>query len=469
MGQHDHAAVSPAAERLLDISKDSAGDKILEPVLCERVEDDTANNRVVFHLKSGIKFHDGTEMAADDVIFQYELAKQAGYLQFADKIKSIKKLDRYTVEIKYTEYNSLYIMCWGWIPVYSKAAWEAASGGDMQKGKEWARNHIVGTGPFKLSEFKEGDHLTWVKNHDYWRSGQPYLDRIEVYYVTDAAKAREMFITGKADKWIDAPPQIQQDLVRQGYVRISSEDRLPYSIWPNTADPSSKWNDKRLREAIEYALDKQAIAEALGPGIYNPLDMLTARDEWGFDPGFPARKHDITRAQKLLAEAGYPYGIPASLLVPNDSAGQDTGQVIKSCLEEAGFKIELVITDPSRYHAILRGNIPGPDLAWAYSGKEMDYLATYLSWFSPKSFMGITYLGHSSVQVSLDKEIRYAADKASQEEACSSVLRYLAEECRVIPVYSAPASVIIQPYVHTDILSQGFMRWQAEKAWMDKH
>ena len=62
----------------------------------------------------------------------------------------------------------------------SKQAWDKASGGDLNKGIEWARTHLVGTGPFILKEFKPDVSMTWVKNPNYWRKGKPYLDGIEV-------------------------------------------------------------------------------------------------------------------------------------------------------------------------------------------------------------------------------------------------------------------------------------------------
>lgn len=98
-----------------------------------------------------------------------------------------------------TEYSNKLVPSWGWWPVItSKAAWDKASGGDVEKGKEWARSNIVGTGPFMLREFKRDVHIKWVKNPNYWRPGRPYLDGIEVRYIPDTVTASSMLQVGEA-------------------------------------------------------------------------------------------------------------------------------------------------------------------------------------------------------------------------------------------------------------------------------
>jgi peptide/nickel transport system substrate-binding protein len=408
-------------------------------------------------------------MKADDVILDLQLMKDAGRLQFADKLKSIEKLDNYTVKLNYTEYNNMYMWSWGWTAIHSKTAWDKSSGGDLAKGKEWARANVVGTGPFMLKEFKRDTHLIWMKNPNYWRKGRPYLDGIEVRYIPDPVTASAMMQAKQADYWMQSPTKDQKDLESKGFIRVSSWPGMPWSIWPNTADPNSKWNDKRLRLAIEYALDRPALAKALGFGYYKPLTMLAPEGEWGYDPNYPARNYDPAKAKQLLAEAGYPNGLKAKLLVSNNPVDVNAGTAIKQYLDEAGFQIDADVADPGRFYGTVWGYKPAPDLSFMWSGRDLNYLVTYLAWFSSDPFTNLSYLGHTPEQEALDKEAKKIPDVAGQKAMIKKIIKYMTDEARIIPVFDAPAASIVAPYIHTTQFSQGFVRWQTEEVWMEKH
>jgi ABC-type transport system substrate-binding protein len=468
MGPADAGAMFPAVERLMDTTIDRSYTG-LEPVLAEKVDDDVANKKIVFHLRKGVKFHDGTEMKADDVVWNFQQLIDVKRLQFLNYFKSIKALDDYTVVIEYSEYTNQLIHSWGWMAIYSKDAWDKGSGGNLEKGKEWARTNVVGTGPFMLKEFKRDVHLIWTKNPNYWRKGRPYLDGIEVRFIPDPVTASAMMQAKEADYWTGAPPKDQKDLESKGFIRVSSWPGLPTHIWPNTTDPNSKWNDKRLRLAIEYALDKPAIAKALGFGYYKPMTMLAPEGEWGYDPNYPARHYDPAKAKQLLTEAGYPNGLNAKLLIPNDPVSQNAGTALKQYLDAVGIQIDLDIADPGRFFGTVWGPKPGPDLSWMWSGRDTNYLVTYMRWFSTDPFANLIYLGHTPEQKALDEEAKKLTDIKAQQEITKKIVKYMTDEARIIPVYDVPAASIVAPYVHTTQLSQGFVRWQTEEVWMEKH
>jgi peptide/nickel transport system substrate-binding protein len=469
MGPSDSGAVFPMIERLMDATKDRSMGNGLEPVLAESVDDDVANKRIVFHIRPGVKFHDGSDLNADVVIWNFQLLIDAGRLQYQSSFVGIKKLDPMTVEIDYTKYTNQLIQSWGWTAIYSQAAWNAASAGDLQKGRDWARSHAVGTGPFILQEFKKDVSMTMTKNPNYWRKGQPYMDGISVRYIPDAMTAQNIFLAGEADQWSGAPIKNQSDLVKQGYVRVSGWAAMPVSVWPNTATPSSVWNDKRLRLALEYALDKEALAKALGFGFYTPMYMLAAAGEWGYDPNYPARKYDVAKAKQLLAEAGYPNGLKTNLLIANDPSSQDAGVAVKSYLDAAGIQTSLDVADPGRFYGAVWGTNPLPGLSIMWSGKDVTNLVTYMRWFSTDPFTNLSYLGHTPEQLALDQTAQAAASAADQKTATVNIVKYMTDEARIVPLYDTPSAVMVQKYVHTDQFSQGFIRWQSENVWMDKH
>ena len=140
------------------------------------------NPMITFRLRKGIKFHDGSDFNADAVAYNFKWLKDVKRLQFGDKVKSIEVLDPYTVRLHLTEYNNQLIHGLGWVFMWSKQALTT-------KSPDWLRANPVGTGPFKLVEWRRDDHVKWERNKDYWQKGRPYLDGIEVRYVPDPVTA----------------------------------------------------------------------------------------------------------------------------------------------------------------------------------------------------------------------------------------------------------------------------------------
>jgi peptide/nickel transport system substrate-binding protein len=461
--------IAPAVERLMDVGEQRNVNYALKPVLAERVDEDIANNRIIFHLRQGIKFHDGSPLNAEAVIWNYQQLLTLGGLQYIGYWKGIDKLDDLTFQITYTEYCNQLVPSWGAIFIFSKTAWEKASAGDLAKGRDWARNNAVGTGPFMLKELKRDQHLLWVKNPDYWQPGKPYLDAYEILFVADSMTAQMVMQRGEADQWIGVPVKSQAELEQQGLIRRSGWYGTPYAIWPNTANPDSKWNDIRLRQALEYALDKPAIAKAMGYDYFKPLMTMAPQGEWGYDPGYPARNYNPEKARQLLNEAGYAEGLPAKLLMSSGGESRTIGALLKHYLEAAGFNIDLDIADIGRYMASLRGpTVSSGDLAWIGSGMDNTYLASYMRYFSTTPIGDNSYLGHTQEQKTLDKMALKITDAPGQQAVTQKLINYLADNALIIPVYWVPGVIMCAPYVHQKI-SLGALRFPAEDAWMDKH
>jgi len=366
---------------------------------------------------------------------------------------------------------------WGWwTAMYSKAAWDAASGGDLAKGKEWARTHIVGTGPFILKEFTRDVSMTWVKNPNYWRKDRPYLDGIDIKFIPDAVTARAAFEAGQGDVW-GAPAKDAQELIAKGYVKQSAWPMLPWGIWPNTANPASKMNDKNLREAVEYAIDKEGITKAVGRGMYKTLKSLPPEGEWGADPA-AGRSYDPAKAKSLLAAAGYSASKPCKLnLLTTNAFGPtpiDACTMVKQNLDAVGFDVTIDIADAGRYFGTAYGktNVPAADqdmLFYFAGGMDTNELQTYIRWFSYDPFTWISFLGRTPQQIEMDKQAMAAVEIKDQIDWSKKVMRYLTDNALIMPIYGSVAYVIQQPYVHSTQYTTGFVRWQTEIVWMDKH
>jgi peptide/nickel transport system substrate-binding protein len=471
MGPQDRTAIFPAAEALVDTTKERQTASGIEPVLAEKVVEDPKKLTITWHIRKGVKFHDGSELDAEVVRWNLQQVLDAKAMPYASYLKGMKVVDKYTLVTELNEYSNQLVPCWGWwSAMYSKAAWEKASGGDLEKGKEWARTHIVGTGPFMLKDFKRDVSMTWVKNPNYWRKGRPYLDGVEVRYIPDSMTASAMMQAKEADMW-EAPAKDQVDLMKKGFKRQAAWPALGWSIWPNTANPNSKWKDKRLREAVEYALDKEAIAKALGFGLYKPLKSLPPEGEWGYDPNYNPRPYNPEKAKQLLKDAGYPNGLKAKLLVFFTPEFRDAGTAIKQYLDAVGFQIDLDVADPGRFFGTIYNTPAGPDLdlsLWI-TGRDTNYLMTYMRWFSTEPFTTLSFLGRTPEQAAMDKQAQKLIKIKDQEAITKKLMRNITDNALVIPVFDPPAAAMEQPWLYSTRYEQGFVRWQMEETWMEKH
>ena len=276
----------------------------------------------------------GSELDAEVARWNLQQVLDAKAMPYSSYLKNMKVVDKYTLVMELNDYSNQLVPSWGWwSAMYSKAAWEKASGGDLEKGKEWARTH-TSTGPFMLKDFKRDVSMTWVKNPNYWRKGRPYLDGIEVRYIPESMTASAMMQAKEADMW-EADAKNQVDLVKKGFKRQASWPALGYAIWPNTANPSSKWKDKRLREAIEYALEEDAIAKALGFGLYKPLKSCRPKASGATSPTITPvrtplprqRNSSLQPAMRMDSKPSSSFSLP-----PTGSAGTAIKQYLDARL-----------------------------------------------------------------------------------------------------------------------------------------
>jgi len=473
MGPSDATYVMPAVEFLVEPYVDAQGNRGWIPFLCESYKIDPTGKAFTFNLRKGVKFHDGSTMNADVVKWNIQQQIDSGWFQDADKVTSIDTPDDSTVIIRFTEYSNQYEFNWGWTAIYSKQAWMTATGGDAtttnEKGIAWAVDHVVGTGPFVLKEYKRDVSMSWVKNPDYWQKGKPFLDGIEFKIITEATTSSALLQKGDVDLWYQGhSPMDWGDLKAKGYVVSTYWPGLPQAIFPNTVDPNSKWQDKRLREALEYALDREAMAKALGQGFYVASSQIAPNTEWGYIPGLPIREYNPQKAKDLLKEAGFANGCPITLLIQSVPINVDAGEAIKGYLDQAGFNTTLDIADPGRFFGSVFGTGWADTVQMVY-GMDVNYLGTYMSWFSSDPKSNLASFKRSDKQLEFDKTVVKIFDPAEQRKATEEIMKSMYEDAAFTPLWWAPAGTVQAKYVHHEIYRHGFIRVDWENVWMDKH
>lgn len=457
MGPQDSTEAFPAIERVMEMTEE----RTFEPFLADSVNVDRDKMTITFHLKKGIKFHDGSDFNAESCAWNYQLQIDKNKIQFGENIERVEIADEYTMILHIKEYHNQLIFAYGWVPQFSKAAFE-------KNGMEWCRTHPVGTGPFKFEELKRDVHLKYTRFEDYWQKGKPYLDGIETRYIPDAITASMMMRAGEADIYTNPPIQQQDELVKAGLERYTNWPALPIIMYINTADPSRPVGELKVREALEYAIDKPALAKVVGLGYYPPLKLVAPETEWGYDPSIPGREYNPEKARNLLAEAGYPKGVELKLLVVSTPSSKQVGEAVKAFLEDAGFQIDLDLADPGRFYSSVFGN-GWQDLAIFFTGLDENYLATIQAWFGHEPKTNLTSFKRPDGFIKLSQEAVKVFTDEEKKEYCRKMVKYIHDNALMIPLYNQVAAYVHQPWLHTDYYKTGFIRWKLFDTWMEKH
>lgn len=458
MSPVDSIFVLPVVERLVDW--DTEGNLI--PQLAESWEGDPQRRTVTWHLRKGVKYHDGTPFNAEALKWNFQMGIQSGRLTDGQFVKSVDALDEHTLRMNLTEYTSLAFQNYGWQMVISPTAFEANGG------KEWARTHVVGTGPFRLVDFKRDTIIKYERNNGYWRKGYPLLDAIEIRFVPDLMTAALSIESKEADVWLDVSNVRNILDLQQKGLKVNWGPGMFWSLMPNSKDPKSPFAKKKVREAIEYALDRPAMAKSLGFGKFEALTQIVPSASPAHVPGYNPRPYNPEKAKQLLAEAGYPNGFETSLLAYDTPATRDVAVAVQSYLTAVGIKIKVDVADPGRYYGSVYGPQGWSDLALVQSGINPDGTDLFVH-FGPRP---MTYRfgnpAKSPEYLSLCEKALKTYDPAALKKVLKQVVVQGGEDAMLIPVFRSAQAVVMQPYVHSDYVKIHTITWPTYQDWMER-
>jgi peptide/nickel transport system substrate-binding protein len=345
---------------------------------------------VTWHLREDVRWHDGEQFTAEDVAFTYDYvidpATTATTVGTYEAISEIEVVDDYTVTIHFNEPTP------GWyvpfvgglgliIPehIFRDYVGEAARDNP-------ANLAPIGTGPFKVVDFRPADTVFFEINEDYWQPGQPYFDSIEMKGGGDATSAaRAVIVTGEADwAWnIQVEADVLEAMEAQGQFGfvLSYPGTSAERIMVNFADPWTEVDGARaepttehpflsnplIREAIGKSIQRDVVADELyGPGGVPTANNLNA-PEWAVNPDLDW-EFNLDAAAALLDEAGAVdedgdgvreyNGTPLEMLYQTsiNAIRQKNQEIVKDDLEEIGFRVELKSIDAAVFFSSDAGN-----------------------------------------------------------------------------------------------------------------
>lgn len=292
-----------------------------------------------FHLRAA-KFSNGEPVTAKDVKFSIDRfaspsvdSAYAGFL--AARYKSSDTPDSHTLVIHLTAPDAGFLSALA-VPVASITP-EASV---KQAGENGFGVKPVGSGPFELAQWARGRFVKLVRNPYYWRTGRPYLDSVTINYVPNDNTRVLQLQSGQAEAAESIPYTQVANLSGQPNVSVQSAPIVSYdAIWLNNSYPPL--SDPKVRQALNYALDKTAINKAVYVGKATVNNSTLAQTKY-WSASVPAYSYDLAKAKQLMAASKYPHGFSMSLKIPaGDSVYNSVAVIAKSQWAPLGVNLSI--------------------------------------------------------------------------------------------------------------------------------
>ena len=398
-------------DRLVEATSVGEGQSEIIPGLAESWEISDDGLVYTFHLRQGVKFHNGEDFSAEDVKYTFErmLWPETGALNqdFITPIKGaqavmngetrelegIRIVDEYTIEMTLNEPFGPFLasLATPGCSIYHKETTEAA-------GKDFGLvpEKTVGTGPYIASKWVLNDEKLVVRNDNYWR-GTPPLDGISWKVVPDADTMRMMFESGELDLFdCDyAPTQItyfMNDPKYQNNIVTGPRVGVYYYTFNQNIEP---FDDVRVRKAVQMAIDRQGILDALFDGQGEVMSGIMPPGLVGYNPDLPEIPYDPEAAKALLAEAGYPDGF--EMTITQESNSPDTlarNELVQAMLAEVGIKVTIDQVDEATWYAVRAdGELPMYTTSWSADYNDPDNF--FYTFFAPENTVKRSFNFHN--------------------------------------------------------------------------
>jgi peptide/nickel transport system substrate-binding protein len=431
----------------------------ITPDLATSWDVDTKAPSITFHLRKGVKFHDGSTMDAAAVKFSYDGQIEA---KKRPAWKNIEIVDDYTVKVNLNYYDNTILRSFENEQVISKVAFE-------KNGLDWCRKNPVGTGPFKFVKYDQDTLLVGEKFKDYWDTGKPYLDRIEVRYIPDRTTQKAAMQNNEGDVVLVEYGKQTDDYKKMNMFDMLAQPQATAFMCFDDLNKDSPFYDKRVREAVDYAINREWLATNLGFGQWQPCYQLPPRPSTAWDKNYVGRKHDIAKAKALLAEAGYPNGLQTQLIPNPEGVNRDVWVAVQSQLKEAGINADLQFVENSKWSDIRFG------AGWhnAILGDAMP------SWGNMNVAIDMMFGPNAMFFPSVDKKradwvAAITASKATEKMDITMVqkaMNVLYSNVTVVPVNDAGRCYVYKPYVKDagfGLRGAYFWAWAHDEVWLDK-
>lgn len=388
----------------------------------------TDDQTYVFKIREGIKFHDGSDLTAEDVKFSLDRARNSAAVSYiVNFIEEVTVDDDHTVTVKTTApyAPTLRNLAIPFAAIVPKAVVEADENAFIQ--------NPVGSGPYKFVEWNHGDHVTLKAFDDYY-AGKPETENLIMKVIPETSQRTIALETGEVD--------LAYDLAVNDIPKVNSDDKLTvYEIpsltcWYVSMNMNKKpFDNPKVREAMSMAIDRQTIIDTINAGSGQTADAIIAPAVFGYY-STGVKEYNPTKAKELLAEAGYPNGFSTTLWVNDNQSRIEMCQAMQAMLLEVGVQCNLEVLEFGSF--ISRTTAGDHDLAyfgWTTSSGDADYSYYSLEHSTQQGAAGNrSFLADPDVD-KLIEEARSNTNEEERKELYKELAIKLDEINNNIPVY----------------------------------
>ena len=360
-----------------------AGDKLV-PALAERWET-LSPTHWRFHLRRGVKWHDGTPFTAADVKFtiDYVTDPKTVYVRKGRiaGIATTEVVDENTVDIRTNAPAPLLLRGLADIAIEQKAITE-------KLGLKEAHRKPVGTGPWKYAEWVAGDRYDLVANPDYW-GGPPAMKKLRIRTISEGATRVASLIAGETHIIEEVPVDLLPSVERRRNLKVDSiESSVSLVLTFDTRKPP--FDDVRVRRAVDHAIDKKMLLQQMLGGYGSVLDgQLVTKATFGHNPKLADRPFDLARAKALLAEAGHAKGFDTRITTLSGRylSDVDIANAAAGMMTAAGIRTTVNVVEGGVWSQLDRNKEQGPmyQIGW-FSVGDADFNTVWYTEASKRNY-----------------------------------------------------------------------------------
>ena len=326
-----------------------------------------------FHLRKGVKFHNGNDFNAADVKYSFERLANPDVSEFVNTGKSFESIetpDDYTITVKTKEPTPWFANNMHQIYIMDKESTEARDPGEVGV-------KPIGTGAYKFVEWVKGSYIKMEANEGYWE-GAPPVKEVELMPITESSTRFAALVSGQADIVSGVPVELYEKVVNNPKLEVLKRPARRSIFLALGNEPGTPMADIRVRKAMYLAINEDEIIEKIMRGHAAPAAQIPDPPTIGYNADLTRLSYDPEQAKALLKEAGYENGFEITLSGPNDRYVQDEqiAEAVVKYLVKVGIDAKLDVKPKSIFFPEVTG------------GKYNFYL---IGWFDGTFDMGRTY------------------------------------------------------------------------------
>ncbi|KWX19501.1 peptide ABC transporter substrate-binding protein [Mycolicibacterium wolinskyi] len=460
----------PLVDEDLSIPSEQATVPPLRPGLAESWDISADGLEYTFHIRRGVKFHDGTPLDAQAVEYNIRRmwdknspmysARAAGQTSFVWKfVESVKTVDDHTVKVRLTQPFSEFLRM---LAQGGNGSTAIMSPTALQTYGDDIADHPVGTGPFKFKERIRGERIDLVRNDDYWGT-VPAIDGVVFRPLPDPSARTAALRSGDVDMIAVPNPDSIDNLVNEGY---QLSEGTPPHTWYLSFNMKDRYTSiPEVREAINLAVDREGMARDLLRGSVNPAYGVQALSAGGYVERRDAYERNLDQARKLLASVGLAGGFETTLITSTDGSGQimpaQMAEFIQQNLAEIGINLHIQTQEWISYLGVwARGMQDGVGMAqmsWGMTSPYWLYIVTSSELQAPNG-PNVGYYANPALDTAMHNAIT-ALDPDEADRWWRQANNIVSDDAALVPIVNDKAPYVLAPYV------SGFV--SASEEWYD--